>query len=68
MASKIINKSQITYSAGLDSVFQPTSVSRTVNSERKKKPEQFIRKSHKERNIIYVLAILGSTHLSEQAI
>lgn len=55
MPSKIINKSQTTYSVGLDSVFQPISVSKTVNSEKARQNLSNLQeKSHKERNILYV--------------
>lgn len=54
MPSKIINKSQTTYSVGLDSVFQPTSVSKTVNSEKARQNLSNLQENHKERNILYV--------------
>lgn len=68
MPSKIIKKSQTTYSLGLDSVFQPTSVSRTVNSEKKKRQNlSNSQENHIKKEIFYMLntVILGSTHLSE---
>lgn len=70
MPSKIINKSQTTYSVGLDSVFQPTSVSKTVNSEKARQNLSNLQENHIKKELFCTLniAILGRTHLSEQAI